>query len=69
MLVEERLQSLDSVFLVRNGISYAKSGAVIRCLLYMGWHWRVLFPLAWLIPSPIRDIMYDLVAKRRHTLK
>ena len=42
---------VDSVQLFRKGQPFTHSAAVIRCLLYMGWHWKILYPFAWLVPS------------------
>ena len=61
------LQAMDSMYLIRNGRPYAQSAAAIRCLLYLGWHWRILFPFAWLIPSFIRNGVYRMISKRRHS--
>jgi predicted DCC family thiol-disulfide oxidoreductase YuxK len=62
----ESFRSADTVYLIRNGQTYIRSAATIRCLLYMGAHWRALFPLAWIIPLPLRDLVYRIVAKYRH---
>ena len=43
-------QWADTVYLVRNGCPYIRSAAVIRCLLYMRWEWRMWFPILWIIP-------------------
>ncbi len=59
-------QWVDTVYLFRNGCSYIKSAAVIRCLLYMRWEWRMWFPIFWIIPLPIRDMIYRFVARYRH---
>ena len=58
--------SADSLVLIRAGKPHIRSAAVIRTLLYMRWNWRWLFPFAWLIPLPLRDLCYFLVAKSRH---
>ena len=58
----------DSIVLLRNECTYIRSAAAIRCLLYMRWHWRWMFPLTWLIPLPIRDLVYHFVAKLRHRI-
>ena len=60
------LQSMDTVYLVRNGRTYVRSGAAIRVLLSMRWYYAMLFPLAWLVPLPLRDGAYWAVAKLRH---
>ena len=59
-------QSSDTVYLFRNGRSYIRSAAAIRCLLYLSWHWKIWFFIFWIIPLPIRDIVYRFVAKYRH---
>ena len=59
-------QRAATVYLFRDGNSYVRSAAVIRCLFYMRWHWRVWFPLLWMIPLPIRDLVYRLVSRYRH---
>ena len=59
---------IDSLVLIRNKKAYVRSAAAIRCLLYMRWNWRCLYPLAWIIPLPIRDLVYVLVAKSRHRI-
>ena len=62
----ERQQKADSVYLIKDGKSYIKSAAGIRCLLYMRWYYSMWFPIVWLIPLPIRDIGYMIIAKYRH---
>ncbi|MEJ6563551.1 MAG: DCC1-like thiol-disulfide oxidoreductase family protein [Euryarchaeota archaeon] len=62
----EKMQQVDSVFLVRNGHPYMRSAAALRCLLYLKWHYRMLFPFGWIIPLPLRNIVYRLLAKYRH---
>ena len=61
-------QNVDSVYLVRNEKSYIRSAAGIRVLLYMKWYWRIWYPLVWLIPLPLRDIVYRIIASNRHRI-
>ena len=61
-------QQSDTVYLFRDGRSYVRSAAVIRCLLYMIWHWRMWFPILWIIPLPIRNMVYRFVAEYRHRI-
>ena len=63
--MRESIRSADTVYLVREGRTYIRSAAVIRCLLYMRAHWRLLFPVLWIIPLPIRDLVYRIVARYR----
>ena len=62
----EHQRKADSVYLIKDGKSYIKSAAGIRCLLYMRWYYSMWFPIVWLIPLPIRDIGYMIIAKYRH---
>jgi predicted DCC family thiol-disulfide oxidoreductase YuxK len=44
-----------------------RSAAGVRIARYMGGLWRIA-ALATLIPRPIRDAVYDLIARHRHQL-
>ena len=65
-LLPKKQQNADSVYLIRNGKSYIRSAAGIRCLLYMRWYYSMWFPILWMIPLPIRDLGYMFIAKYRH---
>jgi len=60
-----KLRDADTVYLVRNGQPYMRSSAAIRCLLYLKWHYRILYPFAWIVPLPLRNLVYRIVAKYR----
>ena len=64
----QKQQDADTVYLLRNGKSYIRSAAGIRCLLYMKWYYRMWFPILWIIPFPLRDIGYRIIAKYRHKI-
>ena len=61
-------QQSDTVYLFRDERSYVRSAAVIRCLLYMIWYWRMWFPIIWIIPLPIRNMVYQFVVEYRHRI-
>ena len=61
-----RLQAMDTVYVVRNGVAYARSAGAIRLLLSMRWYYAMWYPLAWLVPLPLRDGVYWMVSKVRH---
>lgn len=61
------MRDADTVYLLRNGRFYTRSAAAVRCLLYMRWYYKMWFPVLWLIPLPLRNIGYRLIAKYRHT--
>tara|TARA_B100000700_G_scaffold331535_1_gene465303 strand:- start:1215 stop:1547 length:333 start_codon:yes stop_codon:yes gene_type:complete len=57
--------TIDSVVLIRNGKAFTRSSAAIRCLLYMKWNWKWMYPFAWIIPLPIRDLAYLFISVLR----
>ncbi len=44
-----------------------RSAAALRVAAYLGGGWRLLLA-GWLVPRPLRDAAYDLVARHRHRL-
>ena len=62
----ERLQALDTLYVVRNGKVHVRSAGAVRLLLTMRWYYAALFPFAWLVPLPLRDAVYWVVSKLRH---
>ena len=62
----QAMRDADTVYLLRNGRFYARSAAAVRCLLYMRWYYKMWFPVLWLIPLPLRNIGYRVIAKYRH---
>jgi predicted DCC family thiol-disulfide oxidoreductase YuxK len=56
----------DTNAVIHGGIAYFKSdGALTMLSLLPGWRWaRAL----WLIPKPIRDTVYNLVARNRYRI-
>ena len=62
-----RLKQQDSIFLLdRHGRWHSRSGAVARILLGLPRAWPVLGALLWLVPFPLRDLGYIIVARHRH---
>lgn len=64
----EPMRSADSVYLVRNGKPYMRSAAGLRALLYMRWHWKMWYPVLWLVPLPLRNLVYRFIARYRHRI-
>jgi predicted DCC family thiol-disulfide oxidoreductase YuxK len=44
-----------------------RSAAVLRVARYLGGGWRLLTAF-WIVPRPLRDWVYDVVARHRHRL-
>jgi len=61
-----RMQTMDTLYVVRAGKPYVRSAGAIRLLLTMKWYYAMLFPFAWLVPLPLRDGVYWVVSKLRH---
>ena len=59
----------DSLVLVtRDGRVLVRSAAVLGMGQRLGGYWRLLAGAAWLVPAPVRDFCYDLLARLRHRL-
>ena len=56
----------NSVVLIHDGRVYRYSSALVVTLRLMGGRWGILGSLLWLVPRPIRDVGYRVVARHRH---
>ena len=64
------LREVDSVALLEGDAAGGyevsiRSEAALRLARYLGLPWRLL-GLAWVVPRPVRDRVYDWIARRRH---
>ncbi|MFJ8237308.1 thiol-disulfide oxidoreductase DCC family protein [Ureibacillus sp. NPDC094379] len=59
--------TLDSIVLIEDGKIYTKSSAVLRICKKLDRLWK-LFYVFIIVPTPIRNVIYDLFAKNRHKL-
>ena len=66
--LSSKKQDADTVYFIWNGKSHIRSAAAIRCLLFMKWYYKVLYPFCWIIPFPIRDLVYSIISKNRHRI-
>jgi len=57
--------NLDSIILVEHSECYIKSTAALRICKKLGVLWPLLYIFI-LVPRPIRDYFYDIVAKNRY---
>lgn len=58
-------EDLDSVVLVKNDKVYTRSSAALQVLKTMGGAWSLLYGLI-IVPKPVRDFIYDWVARNRY---
>jgi predicted DCC family thiol-disulfide oxidoreductase YuxK len=61
----EQLADVDSIIYLRNRVVYEKSTAVLLILSDLGGRWPIC-RMFLVVPAPIRDAMYNYVAKRRY---
>ena len=62
------VQDLNSMILWVGGRSFRKSSAVVRVLWQLGLGWRLMAILLWLIPLPLRNLAYSVVAANRYRM-
>jgi predicted DCC family thiol-disulfide oxidoreductase YuxK len=56
------------VLLTEDGRRFVRSAAAVRILSRLGGGWKLLAGLLWLVPLPLRDLGYRLVASSRYRL-
>ena len=60
------IKKIDSIILYEPGISYdIKSTAALKIMSSFGGFWRIT-QVGWLFPEPIRNYIYDFIAKNRY---
>lgn len=57
----------ESMLLVEGAAIHTKSTAFIRVMARLPWPWPVL-TVSWLVPAPLRNWLYDRVARNRYRL-
>jgi predicted DCC family thiol-disulfide oxidoreductase YuxK len=64
-----QIEGVDSVVWVDEGMRrvYVRSDAALQAARYLGGAWRLAAACA-IVPRPLRDRIYDLVAHHRHRL-
>lgn len=55
----------DSMVLIENDKVYFKSTAALRISRHLRGGWKLLYLLL-IVPSPIRNVIYDIIAKNRY---
>ena len=60
-------EGTDSVCLIEGGRLFERSTAALRIARRLRWPWRLAWALV-VVPRPLRDLVYRLVARNRHRL-
>ena len=61
------VNGLKTMLLCDDGRVWEQSAALLRVLHGLGWPWRFAW-VAWLVPAPLRDSAYRVVARNRYRL-
>ncbi len=62
-----RPDGLQTLLLVDGERTWQHTAAILRVLHALGWPWRIAW-LGWLVPAPLRDAAYRLVARNRYAI-
>ena len=57
---------LNTVALLNQGRLYTKSAAFLQVMKALGGGWKLLYYLGSAIPNPVRNLVYDWIAKNRY---
>ena len=60
-----KIEGLQTLLLVDGAQSWQHTDAILRVLHALGWPWR-LAGVARLIPAPLRDALYRVIARNRY---
>lgn len=66
LLPPTEASDLSSMVLLVEGRTFRRSSAAVRILWQLSFGWQVLGTLLWLIPLPIRNLGYRLIASNRY---
>lgn len=67
-LPEEITEKLDTVVWLESDQWHIRSSAIVRIFWRLGGLWSILGTLLWIIPKPLRDVGYKVVARSRYHL-
>ena len=66
LLPEDDIKGLASVVLVDGAGTHRRSDAIVRVLRHLGGRYRIPATALWLVPKPLRELGYRIVAKLRY---
>ena len=64
-VLPEEVREVDSLVLEKEGQFYQQSTAALLLIPYLKWYWQWL-KVFWLMPRPLRDAVYDYIARHRY---
>ncbi len=60
-----QVDGLQTLLLADGERTWQHTAAILRVLHALGWPWRLAW-VAWLVPAPLRDALYRLLARNRY---
>jgi predicted DCC family thiol-disulfide oxidoreductase YuxK len=60
-------ENIDSIILIKGENYFIKSGAAFEIVKELNSAWKIFYIFK-VIPLPLRDFVYDLIAKNRYTI-
>ena len=64
-MIKKHSLSMNSIVLIKNGKVKTKSSAALSILYHLNTFWKALL-VFYIVPYPIRDILYKFIANRRY---
>lgn len=62
-----KVEGLQTLLVVDGRHAWQHTSAILRVLHVLGWPWRLAWA-AWLVPAPLRDVLYRWFARNRYRL-
>lgn len=69
LLSESHRSQLNSVIFWNSSVTLERSTAALSALSMLGGSYRILSTVLFWVPRPLRDFVYNLVAKHRHRIR
>jgi len=68
LLPEKLRRDPDTLVFLQGEELFLRSSAVVRILMTVGGFWKIAGVLLWLVPGPVRDFGYRMVARIRYRI-
>lgn len=62
-----KVDGLQTLLVVDGSRTWQHTSAILRVLHVLGWPWRLAWAV-WVVPAPVRDVLYRWVARNRYWL-
>lgn len=62
-----QVDSLQTLLVIDGARSWQYTAGILRVLHALGWPWRLAW-VGWLVPAPLRDVLYRGLARNRYRI-